>query len=87
MKAFILITLTFVGMVGCGNSSNRIVDPPLATNKLKALALQAANTDVGTIEDAGQLKTDINALFNAIDPVEVEAGDKLEDVINRAEGS
>jgi len=87
MKVFILITLMVAGLVGCGGSSNKNDDPLPPTNVLQTLSSQDANSEASIIDDAAQLKSDINALFNAIDPVEVETGDNIQDVINRAEGS
>lgn len=88
MKIFIVITLSIVGLVGCNSGGNNtvVIDDPVP-NQLKDLSSQGANSEPKAIDDAANLRTDINALFNNAIPVEVESGDSIQDVISRAEGS
>ena len=92
-----IICLTSLG--GCHSSSNHnnvssdantdndsntdsVVD-----NQLKALSAQMLDNEPRVLDNTTLLQNDINTLFNGIDPVEVETGDNLQDVINRSGGS
>ncbi len=87
MKVFIAISLSIISLAGCHSSNNEGGSVP--GDQLKALASQAADTEPSALGDATPLQNDINALFKGADtdPVEVEAGDSLQDVISRASGS
>ena len=85
MKLFILIATSVIylgNLAGC-HSSNSNVD----NNQLKKLSSQKADSESSLIGNTSLLQNDINALFNGVDPVEVETGDSLQDVINRSGGS
>ncbi|MEE9352257.1 MAG: hypothetical protein V3U78_08350 [Thiotrichaceae bacterium] len=87
MKTFIAISLSIISLAGCHSSNNNGGSDPGA--QLKALASQAADNEPSALGDATTLKNDINALFNGADtdPIEVNEGDSLQDVISRASGS
>lgn len=85
MRIFIVFTVLVMGLSACDSSNSIITDP--IPNQLKTLITQDADSEASAIGDAVNLQNDINALFDGVDPVEVETGDNIQDVINRAEGS
>ncbi len=100
MKTLIVLTLAMVGVVGChssNNGGNNVGDNDnnddggiiVVDNQLRDLASQTADSEPSTLGDATALQNDINTLFSGADadPVDVETGDSIEDVINRAGGS
>ena len=88
MKVFTVITLSIASLVGCSSGGNNdiVTDDPVP-NQLRDLSSRKASDEPGSIGNANDLRTDINALFNSGIPLEVESGDNIQDVISRAEGS
>ena len=92
MKILMIIALSVITLAACNSSSNNNDndgdDTGASKNQLKVFAAQNANDEPKTVENAANLKNDINALFNGADgePIGVEAGDSVQDVINRAGG-
>lgn len=85
MKPLILIATSVIclgSFAGCHSSNNSTDD-----NQLKALSSQKVDSEPSLLGNTTLLQDDINTLFNGIDPVEVETGDSLQDVINRSGGS
>ena len=81
-----------MAVVGCHSSNNDAGGsggPIIADNQLRDLASQTADSEPTALGDAATLRSDINALFNGADtdPIEVETGDSVQDVLNRAGGS
>ncbi len=85
MKLFIYIATSVMclgSLAGCHSGNNSRDD-----NQLNALSSQKADSESRVLGNTTLLQDDINTLFNGIDPVEVEIGDSLQDVINRSGGS
>jgi hypothetical protein len=89
MKILMIMALSLTTLAACNSSSNNDDDDTGATsNQLKVFAAKNANDEPKIIENAGNIKNDINKLFNSADaePISVKAGDSVQDVINRAGG-
>ena len=90
MKTQLLIGITMVGLAGCfnggGSGGESDPDPTPMMNELTAIASQQANDEPKEIDDVIMLKTDINSLFNGVEPVEVQQGDSPLDIINKLGG-
>jgi len=85
-KHLAILAITLL-MTACGGgSSNNNAPAPGIT--LGSIAAQAANSDAVAITDNQTLVNDITAIFGNAngEPVEVEAGDTVQDVITRAGG-
>jgi len=84
--AILAITLLMTACGGGGSSNNNNAPAPGIT--LGSIAAQAANSDAVAITDNQTLVNDITAIFGDAnsEPVEVEAGDTVQDVITRAGG-
>lgn len=88
----IVLTLSLIFFVslfmGCSNNNNTNppVDPPVEMNPLSLLSAMGADEGADDIADSDALGAGIAALFGNPDsePVEVEAGDTLDDVLTRA---
>jgi len=80
-----IIGLSVVSLAGC-HSSNTTTSP--TQNPLTAFSAQTNDSQPKAIDNAISLQNDINALFGNAngDPVEVEPGDTIADVIHRASG-
>jgi hypothetical protein len=78
-----LISISILGMAGCFNGSDYVA--PVAKTSLEKLSGQATNSEAGTINGSAKLKSDISSLFGNADddPVPVNDGDSVQDVINR----
>lgn len=85
MKIFILITTSVIclGSLASCHTSNNNAD----NNQLKELSSQKVDSEPSLLGNTTLLQDDINTLFNGVNPVEVETGDSLQDVINRSGGS
>ena len=85
MKLFRLIATSVIclgSLAGCHSSNNNADN-----NQLKELSSQKVDSEPSLLGNTTLLQDDINTLFNGVDPVEVETGDSLQDVINRSGGS
>lgn len=85
MKTILWLTmLSTLALVGCHSSGSNTGGT--TQTGLDKLANQAGDSDPGALDDAAGLLNEINTLFGNADdePVEVESGDTLQDVINRA---
>ena len=92
MKILLLMSLTLIGLSGCGSDSGNDAGDnvsSVAGNQLKAIALKLEDDEAWIIEDAASMEADITSLFNGedSDPVAIEPGDNIQDVIGRAGGS
>lgn len=76
-------------MTGCFNGSGNGggTPPPDPMNGLTAIASKLASDEPKEIEDAIMLKSDIDSLFIGVEPVKIEKGDTVLDVINNLGGS
>jgi hypothetical protein len=62
--------------------------PPTSSNQLQSIASNNGTAEAAAITDQASLQQDIISLFGNADgePVPVNSGDSLQDVINRAAG-
>lgn len=62
--------------------------PPTSSNQLQSIASNNGTAESAAITDQASLQQDIISLFGNADaePVPVNSGDSLQDVINRAAG-
>ncbi len=88
MKNSLLISLSILGLMGCGSGSKHHT-PPEMTNQLKLIASFSEDDEAQLINDDLALESDIKAIFKGEDsePVASELEDSIQDVIRRAEGS
>ena len=91
MKILLLMSLTVIGLTGCGSDSGNGGDDNVSTvvgNQVEAIASRAEDDEAWAIEDVSTMEADIETLFNGQDsaPVLVEPDDNIQDVISRAGG-
>lgn len=91
MKILLLMSLTIIGLTGCGSDSSNDVDnnvTPVVGNQVELLASRAEDEEAWVIDDVASMQVDITSLFSDedSDPVAVEPEDNIQDVISRAGG-
>lgn len=86
MKTQLVILISIFGLTGCGGSSGGGETPP-PMNELTDITSRTVNEEPKEIDDAIMLKTDINSLFIGSEPIEIESGDTVLDVIYSLGGS
>lgn len=85
MKVQLVILITLFGLTGCGGGGG--YDSPPPGNELTDIASRVTTDEPKEIEDIIMLKTDIDSLFIGLEPVEIESGDAVLNVIDRLGGS
>ncbi len=84
----ILAAATLTVLAGCGDSSTAF-DPPIGANSVNAVFFADPDGDAVEITDAAALGADIDGIFGGenAEPVPVNPGDTIGDVLDRAKSS
>ena len=84
----ILAAATLTVLAGCGDSSTAF-DPPIGANSVNAVFFADPDGDAVDITDAAALGADIDGILGGenAEPVPVNPGDTIGDVLDRAKSS
>ena len=83
IKLITIGIVSLIGLSGCFNGSSNSVSSERAG--VDAYSTKGGSDEPVAIDDAAMLRTDLNSVFGNADaePVAVEDGDSIEDVLNR----
>ena len=79
MKIQLIVCLMLFGLSACNSGGS-------TKTQFSAIASQSANDEPKSIDDATMLKSDINSLFNGTEPVAIDEGETVLNIINRLGG-